>query len=201
MLTLRSSPPSPFGRKVKIAAKILGLDDRIAIVPADTTDPHDTLRQQNPLGKVPTLVLEDGTCLFDSRVIVEYLDELAGGGRVIPKGAERFAALRLAALADGIAEAALLLVYERRVRPEGQWNQTWIDSQQGKIDRALLHLESDPPGLTAPPTIGEIGIACGLGYLDLRFAGRWRSTHPRLAAWLDRFAAAVPAYAQTAATP
>ena len=89
MLVLRSSPASPFGRKVKMAAHELGLMDRIEIVAADTNDPSEPLRQQNPLGKIPTLVLEDGMTLFDSRVIVEYLDHLAGG-KIFPAGEARF---------------------------------------------------------------------------------------------------------------
>ena len=97
MPVLRSSPPSPFGRKAKIAAAVLGLKDRIAVEMTDTTDPSDTIRAQNPLGKIPALVLDDGRVLFDSRVVVEYLDHLAGGGKIIPAGAARFDVLRLAA--------------------------------------------------------------------------------------------------------
>src|SRR6478609_10700521 len=100
MMILRSTPPSPFGRKVKLAASVLGLSGDIKVEPADTNDANDSLRQQNALGKIPTLVLEDGTTLFDSRVIVEYLDHRAGSGRIIPSGAERFAQLRLQSLAD-----------------------------------------------------------------------------------------------------
>ena len=97
-MILRSAPPSPFGRKVKIAAAILGLADRIAIVPADTITDEE-LKIQNPLGKIPTLVLDDGRTLFDSRVILEYLDHVAGSGRILPREADaRFAALRLQAL-------------------------------------------------------------------------------------------------------
>src|SRR6476661_3949457 len=118
MLILRSSPASPFGRKVKIAAAILGLADKVKVVEADTLDPNDTLRRQNPLGKIPTLVLENGETLYDSRVIVEYLDHLAGGHRLIPDGPARFEALRVQALADGIMDAALLQVYEGRWRSE-----------------------------------------------------------------------------------
>ena len=111
MLTLRTSLASPFGRKVRIAVALLGLEGRIAIVPADTGDPADSLRMQNPLGKIPALIAEDGEAIFDSRVIVEYLDGLAGGGRLIPIDfAARIAALTLQALADGIGDAALLQV-------------------------------------------------------------------------------------------
>jgi glutathione S-transferase len=197
MLTLRSSPASPFGRKVKIAALELGLMDTIEIVAADTNDPADPLRQQNPLGKIPTLVLEDGTTLFDSRVIVDYLDHLAGGGKIIPVGEARFPQLRLQALADGICDAALLQVYETRFRPEEGRNAAWVANQAGKVSRALIALEVAPPAYPDRPRIGEIALACALGYLDLRFAGSWRPDYPTLVAWLDAFAAKVPAFEAT----
>ncbi|MDR6869944.1 glutathione S-transferase [Bosea sp. BE125] len=197
MLTLRSSPASPFGRKVKIAALELGLMDTIEIVAADTNDPADPLRQQNPLGKIPTLVLEDGTTLFDSRVIVDYLDHLAGGGKIIPAGEARFPQLRLQALADGICDAALLQVYETRFRPEEGRNAAWVSNQAGKVSRALIALEVAPPAYPDRPRIGEIALASALGYLDLRFAGTWRAEYPALVAWLDAFAAKVPAFEET----
>src|SRR5918993_2713026 len=130
MLVLRSSPTSPFGRKVKISAALLGLSDRITIEKADTMDPNDSMRQQNPLGKIPILLLENGEALYDSRVIVEYLDALAGGGRLIPAGWGRFEALRQQALADGLMDAALLQVYEGRWRPEDRRDQKWLDHQR-----------------------------------------------------------------------
>ncbi len=196
MLILRSSPASPFGRKVKIAIAELGLGSRIEVVPADTNDPKEPLRQQNPLGKIPTLVLEDGTTLFDSRVIVEYLDQLAGGGILFPAGEERFAQLRLQALADGLCDAALLQVYEVRFRPEEGRNAAWVENQAGKVARALAALETAPPAYERP-RIGEIALACALGYLDLRFEGRWRGNYPALVAWLDAFAAKVPSFEAT----
>lgn len=196
MLVLRSSPASPFGRKVKIAALELGLMDRIDIVPADTTDPSEPLRQQNPLGKIPALILEDGTTLFDSRVILDYLDHLSGG-KLIPTGQERFLQLRLQALADGICDAALLQVYEGRFRPEEGRNANWLAHQSGKVARGLAALEAAPPAFSGRPQIGEIALACALGYLDLRFAGSWRPDHPKLVAWLDDFAARVPAFEAT----
>ncbi|SIQ32698.1 Glutathione S-transferase [Bosea sp. TND4EK4] len=171
MLVLRSSPASPFGRKVKMAALELGLMDKIEIVAADTTDPNEVLREQNPLGKIPTLVLEDGVTLFDSRVIVDYLDHLAGGGKIIPAGEARFAQLRLQALADGIADAALLKVYEGRFRAETERSANWVAHQDGKVARGLAALEAAPPAFPDRPRIGEIALACALGYLDLRFAG------------------------------
>ncbi|WP_439497705.1 glutathione S-transferase [Bosea sp. (in: a-proteobacteria)] len=198
MLVLRTSPASPFGRKVKIAAYELGLMERIEIVPADTTDPKDVLRTQNPLGKIPTLVLEDGETLFDSRVVVDYLDHLAGGGRLIPAGSkERFAQLRLQALADGICDAALLQVYEGRFRAPEMRNAAWIENQAGKVNRALAALEPAPPAWPERPRIGEIALACALGYLDLRHEGKWRADHPKLVAWLDDFAAKVPSFETT----
>src|SRR6266550_2988364 len=101
MMILRSSPPSPFGRKVKIAAALLGLDKEITIEKADTTDASDTIRKQNPLGKIPALILEDGTVLYDSPVILEYLDHRAGGGKIIPnEPGARFTSLQLQALGD-----------------------------------------------------------------------------------------------------
>lgn len=196
MLILRSSPASPFGRKIKIAIAELGLEGRIEIVPADTNDPNEPLRRQNPLGKIPTLVLEDGSTLFDSRVIAEYLDHLAGGGRLFPAGEARFAQLRLQALADGICDAALLQVYETRFRTPELRSAAWVENQAGKVNRALASLEAEPPAYDRP-RIGEIAFACALGYLDLRFAGSWRAGHPALVAWLDGFAAKVPAFETT----
>lgn len=200
-MILRSSPPSPFGRKVKIAASVLGLSGRIDIVPADLNDASDALRAQNPLGKIPTLVLDDGQTLFDSRVILEYLDHLAGGGRIIPREpAARFPALRMQALCDGIMDASILQVYEARYRPEAIRHQPWLDYQADKVARALAALEAEPQALDPVPHIGQIALACALGYRDLRFAGTWRAGHPRLVAWLDRFAAQVPAFEQTRVT-
>jgi len=199
MLTLRSSPSSPFVRKVRIAASVLGLEPEIALEPADTMNADDPVRRQNPLGKIPALVLEDGTVLFDSRVILDYLDHRAGGGRIVPSDAgARFAALRLQALADGLMDASVLLVYEGRFRPAERHEPKWLDHQSGKIARALAALEAAPPALSTTPDVGQIALACALGYRDFRFEGTWRREHPRLVAWLDRFAARVPAFAATA---
>jgi glutathione S-transferase len=201
MLVLRSSPASPFGRKVKLSAAILGLTDRIQIVDADTLNPEDSIRQQNPLGKIPALILENGEVLYDSRVIVDYLDHLAGGGRVIPNGPERFTALRDQALADGIMDAALLQVYEGRFRPEDRHEPKWVDHQADKVRRGLEHAEAHLSATGQNLHIGQIALACALGYLDLRFGGRWRESYPKLVAWLADFEARVPAYAKTRVTP
>jgi glutathione S-transferase len=200
-MILRFSPTSPFVRKISIAIRVLGLADRIKIEPVGLDDPADSIRVQNPLGKVPALVLDDGTSYYDSRVILEYLDQLAGGGRIIPRaGPARFEALRLQALCDGVLDSAVLIVYESRYRPEDKRVQAWVDRQQGKIDRALAALEAAPPKLTPVPDVGQIALACTIGYGDLRFGGTWRKAHPKLVAWLDAFAAQNPAYAATTPT-
>jgi len=196
MMILRSSPPSPFGRKVRIALIHLGLADRVEIVATDTSSKSDTIRKQNPLGKIPTLITESGKALYDSRVILDYLDHLTGGGRIVPLDPdERFHALTLQALADGILDASILRVYERRYRSEEQVVDSWLEYQAGKVERALTTLEALPPG--AQVDVGTIALACALGYQDLRFAGTWRGIYPRLVGWLDAFAASVPAYEQT----
>jgi glutathione S-transferase len=196
MMILRYSAASPYARKIRIAAELLGLASRIDIVAASTTDPEDTLRAQNPLGKIPTLILADGSALYDSRVIADYLDHL-GGGKLIPAAPRRFEVLRLQALGDGINDAALLIRYETATRRAELRDQDAIDLQQGKIDRALAALEAAPP--SGPVDIGQIAVACALGYLDLRFEGAWRGRHPKLVAWLDDFTAQVPAFEATKA--
>jgi len=198
MMILRSSPPSPFGRKIKIAASLTGIKDKIEIVFADTNDPAEVLRKQNPLGKIPTLILEDGTTLYDSRVILEYLDWRAGGDVLIPADAKiRFAVLTRAALADGLVDAALLQIYEERFRAPEQRVAKWTDHQAEKVTRALAVFDAAPP--VGRRDVAHIGLACALGYLDLRFLGRWRETHKNLVAWLAAFEAEVPAFAATRA--
>jgi glutathione S-transferase len=198
MLTLRTGFGSPFGRKARIAINVLGLDGKVKVEPAANQDPADPIREQNPLGKVPVLLLDAGSTLFDSPVILEYLDMLAGGGKIIPKDTKpRFDALRLEALADGIIDASILIVYEGRYRPAEMAVQKWLDHQAGKVERGLAALEKAPPGLDSPPNVGQITLACALGYRDFRFKGSWRKDHPRLLAWLDSFAARVPCFATT----
>ncbi|HXZ17338.1 MAG TPA: glutathione S-transferase family protein [Roseiarcus sp.] len=198
MLILRSAAASPFVRKARIAAALLELDDRIEIVAADSGDPEDSLRRQNPLGKIPALILESGEVLYDSAVIVEYLDWLAGGGRIIPADpARRFRSLTEQALADGISEAAVLMRYEALWREPDKRSETWIAHQRGKIERALAAFEQAPPEELSD--VGTIALACALGYLDLRFEGKWRADHPRLVAWLDAFSDATPSFEATRA--
>lgn len=198
MMILRSSPSSPFVRKIRIAMSVLGLADRIDVRATDLNDPADTIRAQNPLGKIPALILEDGAAYYDSRVILEYLDHLAGGGRIIPRETKaRFEALRLQALCDGILDASILVVYEERYRPAEKRVQAWVDRQNEKVARAMAALDAAPPAIDATPDVGQIALACVFGYRDLRFGGGWRKDYPRLTAWHDEFAARVPSFAAT----
>lgn len=194
MYVLRSSPLSPFGRKVKMAAMVAGLFDQFEVTAADTMDASDSLRVQNPLGKIPCLVLPDGTTIYDSRVISEFIDHLSGG-KLCPTGPLRFAVLTQQALADGIMDASILLRYEGLMREAHERSAKWTSHQQGKIDRGLSALEAQPPGTHAD--LGTIAVASALGYLDLRFEGVWRKTYPKLVAWLDAFAARNPSFEAT----
>tara|TARA_B100000161_G_scaffold173444_1_gene124459 strand:- start:427 stop:1032 length:606 start_codon:yes stop_codon:yes gene_type:complete len=197
-MILRSSGPSPFGRKVKMVAKILGIYDRLTVEMSNTNDPQDTLRQQNPLGKIPILILDDGRKIFDSRVICEYLDAQVDGITLHPTESDaRWEALTLQALGDGIVDASILQVYENRMRPEDKRHDDWLSYQADKVKRSLDQLAQTPPSLEGDLTIGHVAIACALGYLDLRFEGKWRASYPALVAWLDAFRARVPAFDAT----
>jgi glutathione S-transferase len=193
-MILHSNPASPFGRKVKVLAHETGLFGRLEVRDVQTTaiGPDPGLVADNPLGKIPCLVLGDGMTLFDSRVICEYLDTLhAGPRRMFPQGGEpRWAALRWQALADGIMDAALLARYETFLRPEPRRWPAWIDGQLDKVTRGLDRLELEADRLTDGIDIGAIAAGCALGYLDFRFPDLgWRGTRRRVAAWFERFAA------------
>ncbi len=198
-MKLLSNSLSPYGRKVKIAMGLKGLKDRIEIVPVDTNIvDNPVINRPNPLAKIPVLVVDGNAAIYDSHVICEYLDSLSPSPVLFPKGGlERVKTLTLGALADGILDAALLLVYEKRFRPEALWHAPWQERQQAKIDRALDHLEQAPPAWPATPDYGHLTLACALGYLDFRHEGKWRPARPMLVAWLDRFAEAVPAFEET----
>lgn len=182
---------SPFARKVRVLAAETGLLDRIELL--DTAVLPTTLNERvnalNPLGKIPVLLTDDDQVLYDSRVICEYLDTLHAGAKLLPSGAARWQVLRLAALADGLMDAALLARYERGVRPaELQWA-AWLDGQLGKVQRSLAELERQVERLQGPLDQAQIGVACALGYLDFRFADLdWRAAHPGLAAFQQTFA-------------
>ena len=194
---LRSTVTSPFGRKVRMAIETLGLADRVTLVPVVPNGKTDPLRQQNPLGKMPCLLLEDGTAIFDSRVIIEFLQEIAGSTRLLPAGGlARYKALTLAALADGIMDAALLVVYEARYRDPGTYSERFLKLQRGKITRALAAFEAAPPDPTKTDIV-TIGLACALGYLDRRKPVDWRPAYGRLVSWLDAFGKHEPAFDNT----
>lgn len=191
-LTLYHSPASPYVRKVMVLAHEAGIIDQIEIVTGSGTplDAGAAPIAANPLGKVPTLARADGAAIYDSRVICAYLDDRAGTG-FYPAGARRWDALTLEATADGMLDAALLMVYETRLRPEDIRFAPFVEGQWTKIARSLDVIEARWMAyLAGPPCIGQIALGCALGYLDLRLAARdWRATRPALAAWEAAFAA------------
>jgi len=200
MMILRTTDTSPFGRKARMGALHLGLMDRIAIEPADALEEGSALRRENPLGKMPVLTVADGRRIYDSRVILEHFDHLAGGGRLLPMDWDaRLAALTAQALADGVMDAAVLIVYEGRHRPAELHHKPWLDYQRGKIERALARLALAPPD-PREVNVGTIATACMLGYLDWRKQVDWRSTTPALIDWLISFRAAAPAFDATEAS-
>jgi len=155
MMILRFSPSSPFVRKVRIAVTLLGFDKDVTLERADTTDPSDSLRKINPLGKIPVLIVEDGSAVYDSRVILDYLDDRAGGGKIVPRQPkERLAALRLQALCDGILDASVLTIYEGRYRKPEMHEPKWLELQAGKVTRALSVVEAEPPPIDPIPNVG-----------------------------------------------
>jgi len=200
------SPPSPFARKVRVVATELGLAERIELVltPVVPIEPNPALVPQNPLVKLPTLEAEDGTVLYDSRTICEYLDALAGGGRLFPAtGPARWDALRRQALGDGIMDAGILRRYELTLRPEALRWEDWLRGQQAKIDHALDAGERDAARRQGEGAfdIGHITLACALGWLDFRFPEfDWRAKRAALAAWYAS-AAKRPSLVQTVPTP
>ena len=197
MMILYSSTASPFGRKIKLAAHVLGLIDEISVRPTDTMNPEDEIRTVNPLGKIPSLVVEE-TALYDSRVIMEYLDSCAGGGRIIPAaGIERYACLTAAAKMDGIIDAAILIVYEGRFRPAEMQVERFVEWQRDKIIRGLQSIDPAPYSGGSMPDVADLGLGCALDYLDFRKPLSWRDHAPALADWQAGFAASVAGYAET----
>jgi glutathione S-transferase len=191
-MKLRYSPTSPYVRKVMVVGLETGLAERIERIPTTVvpTRPNEEVARENPLVKVPALTTDDGLVLYDSPVICEYLDTLHSGAKLFPAGGKaRWLALRQQALGDGILDAAILGRYEILRPKEYQWPD-WMDAQMRKVRGALaaLEIEVEAGELGGPLTIGQITIACALGYLDFRYASEgWRTRHRRLAAWCDEF--------------
>ncbi|GAA4324315.1 glutathione S-transferase [Pigmentiphaga soli] len=184
------TPASPFARKVLVAAHEAGIAGRLQLVEQAVSPVarNPEVAARNPLAKVPVLELDDGTPLYDSRVIVAYLAELPGAASIMPPGAQRWPALRLHALADGLLDAAVLLRYETALRPVALRWPEWIDGQMGKVRAALDSIEADAAALQGPATVERIAVACALGYLDFRFAGEdWRCGRPGAAAFYEAF--------------
>ena len=191
-MKLHDSPTSPFARKVRVLLLETGLDGRVdktarAVTP---TSPIDAVNADNPIGKVPALVTDDGLSLYDSPVICEYLDGQQDGPRMFPaEGPARWLALRRQALGDGLLDAAILGRYETALRPEDYRWQPWLEAQMLKIERSLDAMEAEAGALGDGADIGTITIACALGYLDFRYGDNdWRACRPGLAAWYEGFA-------------
>ncbi len=177
-MKLYYSATSPFVRKCLVSAHELGLRERIELQPAA---PHPVNRDRalvvcNPLGKVPTLVTDDGAVLYDSRVICEYLNALGDGHLIPAEPAARWSILRDEALADGMLEAAVLVRYETFARPESLRWKDWIDGQMDKVTCGLTEIEKRAGAFNQRIDLGTIAIGCALGYLDFRFAALgWRN--------------------------
>ncbi len=192
-MLLHWSPRSPYVRKVQVAAQECGLADRIEIVRTlvGGTIIHRGLMGQNPLGKIPTLVLADGTILYDSYVILEYFDTISTGARLFPADpAARLLALRRHALGNGMLDFLLAWVGERW-RPEERRSAPHMEMWAAKLAACVDALEAEAPALADTPYgVGHLAIGIALGYLDFRFAAEdWRAGRPRLAAWYETFAA------------
>ncbi len=191
-MKLHWSPRSPFVRKVMIAAHELGLADRLTLVRTVVRmgAPNADLLPDNPLSKIPTLVLDDGTAIQDSVVICEYLDDVTGGGRLFPRGAARWTALTRHALANGLLDLLILWRNERE-KPEAARTAEWLDSFAARTAATLARMERDAGTLESHGfLIGEITVGVVLAYLDFRFPDlAWRDGHPALARWFEAFEA------------
>ncbi len=198
-MKLYVSTTSPFARKAQAVVIETGLAGRVAMVAAHPFAADSPVPGVNPLGKIPALVLDDGTALAESPLICEYLDTLHGGPSLIPaEGPERWRALRWQTLGDGIMDAGVARRVEALFHPEGQRSEAWVERKRAATARALDALEGEVEALAAAPvSIGHLAVGCALGYLDFRYAADgWRQGRPRLADWYAAFAAR-PALAET----
>jgi glutathione S-transferase len=186
-MKLTFSPASPFARKVRIAAIETGLIDKIEFLPSSVApgQANDEYSRITPLKKLPVLILDNGDVILDSYVIVEYLDELAGGGKLIPtSGPTRWQVKTDHSLINGMLDSMLLCRYEKMVRPQGlQW-QAWSDDHWNRAWIGMARFENKPDVLSRPLDIVQIGLVCVLGYADFRFADcGWRKAFPKLDAF------------------
>jgi glutathione S-transferase len=194
-MRLHYSPASPYVRKVMVAAHELQLTDRIELIRTNPWQADTYLVQDNPLGKIPTLKTSDGQSIYDSYVIIEYLDVQAKDGlSVFPSDNQsRLQALRWHATAQGIIDAAVNWVLEHR-RDANERSQTWIQRQVLAVRRALQSAEEDADRLQNPvpeqlPNVGEIALGCALGYLSFRMVNNhWQQDAPKLNQWYKAFA-------------
>ncbi len=192
-MRLLYSKPSPYSSKVRMAAHLCGFE--LDCVATDTGAESDELTRTNPIGKIPALILDDGSTLYDSRVICEYFDR-ASGNLLIPQTLEGWTQTkRVEALADGMAEAVMATLYEVRYRPEEKRHQPWVDKQWRRGHRALDALEREVALLPEEPNLAHFAVASDLGWVQLRYAGSFEEKNPGLARWLDAFFAAHPEYA------
>jgi len=190
MFKLRYSSTSPFVRKVRVVSIETGQEKDIELIKTVTADPNCDIGKDNPLNKVPALVLEDGSSLYDSHVICEFLDSRPGGGKFFPaNGPARWTALRQEALANGMADAGVLRMMETR-RPAGEQSPAWIIRQKLKMDQGLDQLEKEAPHFAPGFDIGLMTIAIVLDYFDFRFKVEgWRNSRPALAKWHEAISA------------
>ncbi|MFB2607446.1 glutathione S-transferase family protein, partial [Rhizobium phaseoli] len=186
------SPPSPYSSKVRMAAHFLGLE--MNDIRVDTNTGPAILVDNNPLGKIPTLLTDDGASVFDSVAIMHYFDRLTKGRLYPAKKGKRTDAEVLEALSDGICDCLLTIVYERRFRDEEKIHQPWIDRQWKKVTSGLAHLSANPPKPGKKLNGGHFALAATLSYLDLRFKGQWEAEHAPLIDWLAQFEKKFPAY-------
>jgi glutathione S-transferase len=189
-MKLTFTPASPFARKVRIAAIELGLIDRIEFVPTAVAPgtPNDEYSKIHPLKKLPALILDNGEVIVDSYVIAEYLDELAGGGRLIPaSGPARWRVKSDHSLSQGMLDSMLLCRYENMVRPEGLRWKAWSDDHWNRAWKGMARFEQQTEMLSRPLDISQIALTCVLGYADFRFADcGWRAAYPKLDAFHQR---------------
>lgn len=184
--------PSPYSAKVLMAAALAGIEVEPVQVDANNGDPR--LSQASPLERIPVLVLDDGTGIYDSRLITRHLDRLSAG-RLVPAD-DPLPAERLEAHCDGVQDSLLACVYERRFRPEEMHYQPWIDRHWGKAMRGLDRLPDGLPPSGNDAHLGSIALACLIGYLDLRFAGEWEEGREALREWGEAFDANWPQLAK-----